>query len=47
MYFVLQTALILSFWLPGKDTIPIQLPAEVPRPGTIRKNHIQSSLSFV
>ena len=29
-----------------KDTIPIGLPADRPRPGTIGKNHIQSSFIF-
>ena len=33
--------------LPGKDTIPIYALATRPRLGTIGKNHIQSSLSFV
>ena len=42
----LQTALICRFKLPGRDTIPIQSTAKVPRLGTIGKNHFQSSLSF-
>ena len=29
-----------------KDTIPIGLPADRPRPGTIGKNHIQSSFTI-
>lgn len=43
----LQTAIISRFKLPEKDTIPIQSAAKMPRLGTIGKNHIQSSLSFV
>ena len=43
----LQTVIISCFELVGKDTIPIQFAAKVPRLGTIGKNHIQSSLSFV
>ena len=43
----IQTTMIFCLWLAGRNTIPIQFPANVPRIGTIEKNHIQSSLSFV
>ena len=42
----LQTTIISCLKLPGRDTIPIQSAAKVPRLGTIGKNHIQSSLSL-
>lgn len=36
----------LTFSPKGKDTIPIQIPANRPRLGTIGKNHIQGSFIF-
>ena len=43
----LQITINFCFKLPGRDTIPIQSAAKVPRLGTIGKNHIQSRFSFV
>ena len=42
-----QTAIISCFGLLARNTIPIWFPAKLPQLGTIGKNHIQSSLSFV
>lgn len=42
----LQATISPCFEFPGKDTIPIQSAAKVPRLGTIGKNHFQSSLSY-
>lgn len=42
----LQAAMISRFKLLGKDTIPIQSAAKIPRLGTIGKNHIQGSFIF-
>ena len=45
--YALQISLNPYFKHLRKDTITIRLSAKRPRPGTIEKNHIQSSLSFV
>lgn len=44
--FLIAERIISRFKLQGKDTIPIQSVAKVPRLGTIGKNHIQSSFTF-